>query len=93
MALVGWRLELLLVRAFAMAEKLVDLKEKELLRPGPQKAEEIPLDLFLGAQMESEPWAREAAKKAVVELYQDLGSWDAVRSALAVRSSSGASET
>ena len=56
----------------ALAERLVE-------RPSKQQTAPIPMDLVNVAALESEPWAREEALKAMTEQYAELGSWDEVR--------------
>jgi hypothetical protein len=44
----------------------------------------VPEDLVALALQENEPWAQEEVMRAVRERYEDLGDWNAVRSAMGI---------
>lgn len=97
-ALVGWRLERVLRERIALertkAEALRSIQELKLAIRERQLAleeqrlaanlepEEVPADLRLRYEQETEPWAREQLRALIRELHAQFKSWDGVRTAL-----------
>lgn len=77
-ALGLWRAEVL-VRAFL--PRWFDLQTERLRTPpatGSQR-EPLPPDLEAIALQETEPWAREQVRAALMDVYEQTQDWDAVR--------------
>ncbi len=56
---------------------------EERAKGTPGKSVELPADLRMQVNLESEQWAREQTEKRFLELYHDYGgSWDRVRAIL-----------
>lgn len=88
LALVAWRAERLAravlearqvarSRELAIAERrltLEEMRQAAVLEP-----EEVPVDLRLRYEMETESWAKEQMRSLIRELYAEHKNWDAVR--------------
>lgn len=68
-----WRAERLLDRWLALRERAA------VAATTPPSKMQIPLDLAMRVDEESEPWAREHLRSMVRESYEELGDWAAVR--------------
>jgi len=73
LGLLWWRIEPLLKRTLDIAEART--------RPIPAlpKADPMPVDMLAASLEYPDEWAREQAVSRLRELYNELGSWDAVR--------------
>lgn len=87
----AWRAELLMrermriVRAqmeHAMAMRERELALEEARRAASLEPEDVPVDLRLRYERETEPWAREQMRALIRELHGQCKNWDGVRQAL-----------
>lgn len=90
-ALVGWRLERVLrermalqraqvERELAIRERQIALEERRVAAT--LEPEEVPVDLRLRYERETEPWARDQMRALIRELFDQFKTWDGVRMAL-----------
>ena len=73
------RIEPMLAKGLALAERKLDLAEVDIKRPGPEGMDAPPADLIQFANSEATGWAKEDSIKYLFEMRERLGSWDAVR--------------
>jgi hypothetical protein len=71
------------VYRFSQAIELFSPERIAKLKEVPSPAN-VPEDLVALALQENEPWAQEEVMRAVREKYEDLGDWNAVRSAMGI---------
>lgn len=67
-------------RRLALEERRLALEEKRVVAT--LEPEEVPADLRLRYEMETETWAREQMRALIRELFEQHKSWDAVRQQL-----------
>lgn len=78
-ALLVWRLEVL-VRAF-LPDILAHRERVQTANTSTPQREPLPPDLEAIATAETEPWAQEQVRAAILDEYEQRRDWDAVRNA------------
>lgn len=74
------RLDAAAERRLAIEERKLALEERRLAST--LEPEEVPADLRVRYELETEPWARDQMRSLIRELHNEYRNWDSVRQAL-----------